>query len=356
MTRTLLLQVFLLTLTCCVASAQTTSEGAEMGTPVTITEVTPPGGGTGYSSTSANPENKPMDQPPAFPPGDRNAFFSYQPSVRHEELTVVHVNSTGESMHVPTAYLNAILLNYEGNPQQMLAELLRYPQVLANNRWLAELDMFPDSSTAIPGPEPELKETTLQGTSKKLHIAPDEKAPPYARLKLSNLDGSDPQEFSINLRIAVNILENTSMNADEKIAELTKPVMRLPEQAREKFSDITTTDIVRLAESNPGFQDLEPVKTQMLLAQANEELKSTPLQPPTAHPQPRKPGNLAPSDVPLRQPGRGDHSVAEQESLNRKTNSLTLGSRASLLAPFLVIGVLATAALAAFYYSQRRRK
>lgn len=211
------------------------------------------------------PQPPPMMTPdanatPVPPSGDRPGF-SYAPSGNHEGVSVVYPTG-GEPVIVATDFLEASL-RASTTDEQVLQDVQRFEQM--NDRVAEQYakEFFPDKNA----PKVDVPATTVEGADRNVSIEPDPQAGPYVRVKVTDKDGNLVSEHSVSATMAQKTLNNPNLDAEGKIASLTRADFQLPEQARARFNDLSSEELLTMAAEKPELRNKNIFRMKRVLAE-----------------------------------------------------------------------------------------
>lgn len=229
-----------------------------------------PAGIVGANPSASQPQGtNPKPRPVRAPLAEEGTTgtFSYFRSPDYRDAYVVVPRDGTASYLVSESFLGLVL--HRGlDDERRLVVLSNYRNMVlqANDQIMA--DGFPTS--AAPGAEPFATRTLSSPTGMRAVIEQDALAPPYVRVTLTG-DETTVDEFSLVRSVVEQLLNNPHLTDGQRIEALKTFGLRLPEEARASFKNLTAEKIREMASNSPALQENEYVRMSRILRQSAKD-------------------------------------------------------------------------------------
>jgi len=197
---------------------------------------------------ATDPKQPEVRQRPAAPFPDAGETPAFRYTRDQGDMYLIIPTDGSPSYSVSASFLQTTLGNGRlTNAQQ--AELLQAHTSLMQEMFRAT---YPDAAVQYPAPFASQSFTGTDGT--QVLLTQDPVAGPYVRVSLTGGRGQ-PEEFSMGRGTVEQILANTQLTNDQRLAGLRSFPGRLPEAARAgDFSRVSAAELARLVQQQPGMR------------------------------------------------------------------------------------------------------
>ena len=231
-----------------------------------------PAGIVGANPSESQPQGttpKPRGGGPVGAPlADEGATsaFSYFRSPDYRDSYVVVPRDGTASYLVSESFLGLVL--HRGlDDERRLVVLSNYKNMVLQANDLIMAESFPTSSS--PGGEPFATRTLYSQTGMRAVIEQDALAPPYVRVTLTA--DKKTTEFSLVRSVVEQLLNNPHLTDGQRIDALKTFGLRLPEEARANFKNLTAEKIREMASNSPALQENEYIRMSRILRQSAKD-------------------------------------------------------------------------------------
>ncbi len=187
--------------------------------------------------------------------GNTTTFRYWRSPSATNAYMVQPIGNTGFTFQVSESYLGLVVNSPPIDDKTRLSVLIQYPFYMDQLYQSRIQTSYPDAQRSYDAPFAPFAAENLQ-------ITQDNMASPYVRVRITE-PGVPGLEFSVNRAVVDQLLTEGSVVGTNLIAALRKYSYRLPEEARNRFSYLTSTQIMAMAaESIPAVSGQEFVRAR----------------------------------------------------------------------------------------------